>query len=359
MLLRASILALPCLLLVIPPTQAAEQDLSQARDALTKQDNDADTERALEEVFQAAEKNYSLLRSGDASMNYNFDYTYYGDQRIDLVIEQRVSDGVASGSSNIVNADVTPSASHTFTNAFTLDYGIKNNLTVSGRLPLIAKYDSDTDITTYGMGDISGSVRWQPFEYVPGHVSQTYFANVSLKTGDSPYEIDLDRHLSTGSGYYSLSAGGSYSKVIDPVVLFGSISLAYNFKESGLNQIRGGTGANKSGGSILRSVEPGNALSFAMGFAYSLSYDVSLSASFQGSYNDETQFNLLTNNGMRTSVAGSQMSGIMNVALGIRVSPKTIANVNVGFGLTELSPDIIMGLSLPIDLEGIKPSGRN
>src|SRR5690554_2045563 len=321
MLLRASILALPCLLLVIPPTQAAEQDLSQARDALTKQDNDADTERALEEVFQAAEKNYSLLRRGDTSLNYNFDYTYYGDQRIDLVIEQRVSDGVASGSSNIVNADVTPSASHTFTNAFTLDYGIKNNLTVSGRLPLIAKYDSDTDITSYGMGDISGSLRWQPFEYVPGKVSQTYFANVSLKTGDSPYEIDLDRHLSTGSGYYSLSAGGSYSKVIDPVVLFGSISLAYNFKQSGLNQIRGG--------SILRSVDPGNALSFAMGFAYSLSYDVSLSASFQGSYNDETLFNLLTSNGMRTSVAGSQMSGIINVALGVRVSPKTIATLTL------------------------------
>ncbi len=352
MLLRASILALPCLLLVIPLTQAADKDLSQAREALTKQDNDADTERALEEVFQAAEKNYSLLRRSDVSLNYNFDYTYYGDQRIDLLIQQRVNaDGTIGNSSDIINADVTPSASHTFTNAFTLDYGIRNNLTISGRLPLIAKYDSDTDITSYGMGDLSSSLRWQPFEYVPGHVSQTYFANVSLKTGDSPYEINLDRHLSTGSGYYSLSAGGSYSKVIDPVVLFGSISLAYNFKQSGLNQIRGG--------SILRSVEPGNALSFAMGFAYSLSYDVSLSASFQGSYNDETNFNLLTNNGMRTSVAGSQMSGIMNVALGIRVSPKTIANVNVGFGLTELSPDIIMGLSLPIDIEGIKPPGRN
>ncbi len=352
MLLRASILALPCLLLALPSVQAEEEDKSQARDALTKQESDADTERALEEVFQAAEKNYSLLPKGDAALNYNFDYTYYGDQRIDLVIQQRTdAEGAPTGGSDIINANVTPSASHTFTNAFTLDYGIKNNLTLSGRLPLIAKYESDTDITSYGLGDVSGSLRWQPFEYVPGKLSQTYFANVSLKTGDSPYEIDLNRHLSTGSGYYSLSAGGSYSKVIDPVVLFGSVSLAYNFKQSGLNQIRGG--------SILRSVDPGNALSFAMGFAYSLSYDVSLSMSFQGSYNDETKFNLQTNNGMGSSIAGSQMSGIINMALGIRVSPKTIANVNVGFGLTELSPDIILGLSLPIDIEGVKPSGRN
>src|SRR5690554_6305909 len=348
MLLRASILALPCLLLALPSVQAEEEDKSQARDALTKQESDADTERALEEVFQAAEKNYSLLPKGDAALNYNFDYTYYGDQRIELDIQRTLNaDGTAGNSSQIYNADVTPSASHTFTNAFTLDYGIKNNLTLSGRLPLIAKYESDTDITSYGLGDVSGSLRWQPFEYVPGKVSQTYFANVSLKTGDSPYEIDLDRHLSTGSGYYSLSAGGSYFKVIDPVVLFGSVSLAYNFKQSGLNQVRGA--------SILRSVDPGNALSFAMGFAYSLSYDVSLSMSFQGSYNDETKFSTTIGD----SVSGSQMSGIINMALGIRVSPKTIANVNVGFGLTELSPDIILGLSLPIDIEGVKPSGRN
>ena len=59
------------------------------------------------------------------------------------------------------------------------------------------------------------------------------------------------------------------------------------------------------------------------------------------------------------TTVGSQMSGIMNFALGVRVSPKTIANVNVGFGVTELSPDIILGLSLPIDIEGVKPAEGN
>jgi hypothetical protein len=98
-----------------------------------------------------------------------------------------------------------------------------------------------------------------------------------------------------------------------------------------------------------------------MGFAYSLSYDVSLSASFQGSFNDQSRFELYdTSTGSTvSSVSGSQMSGIMNFALGVRVSPKTIANVNVGFGMTELSPDILLGLSLPIDVEGIKPSAGN
>ena len=120
---------------------------------------------------------------------------------------------------------------------------------------------------------------------------------------------------------------------------------------TGLNQV-------KDGGNKLEEVHNGLNLSFSMGFAYSLSYDVSLSASFQGSYSLESEFKLYdgVNGGTRTSSVGSQMSGIMNFALGVRVSPKTIANVNVGFGVTELSPDIILGLSLPIDIEGIKPA---
>ena len=49
-------------------------------------------------------------------------------------------------------------------------------------------------------------------------------------------------------------------------------------------------------------------------------------------------------------------SYLMNFALGVRVSPKTITNINVGFGMTESAPDFLVGFSMPIDIEGIKPS---
>ncbi|ASP39897.1 flagellar protein FilC [Bacterioplanes sanyensis] len=354
MLTRHSLYALPLLLVLLPAAWADDNDLSKAREALSKQESDADTEKALEEVFEAAEKNYSLLRQGGVGLNYNFDYSYYGDQRINLVVEPNLDeDGEPTGSSSIRNADVSPVASHTFTNSFTLDYGVLNNLTVSGRLPLVAKFDTEESLTTYALGDISGTVRWQPWEYVPGTLSKTLFSTFKSKTGDSPYEIDLDKHLSSGSGYYSWSGGLSASKVMDPVVLFGSGSYGYNIPVTGLDQVRGS--------SLLQEVHPGNSLSLSMGFAYSLSYDVSLSVSFQGSYNDETRFKLYTpaTGEYTNSVSGSQLSGIMNFALGVRVSPKTIANINVGFGMTELSPDIILGLSLPIDIEGVKPAAAN
>lgn len=324
-------------------------DVSDAREALTKQESDADSQKALEEVFEAAENNYSLLKRGGLGLNYSFDYSYYGDQRLDLIITPVLDgDGNPTGSSNILAANVAPSASHTFTNSFNLDYGLLDNVTIGGRLPLVAKFDTEDDITNYSVGDLSGTVRWQPWGIVSGTMSKTLFGSLKLKTGDSPYEIDPNKHLSSGSGYYSLSGGGSVSKVLDPVVLFGSGTYSYSFAETDLNQVRGST--------ILREVHPGSSISGSMGFAYSLSYDVSLSVSFQASYNDETRFVVQQQGNKVNSTVGSQVTGIMNFALGVRVSPKTITNVNIGFGMTESAPDFIVGFSMPIDIEGVKPS---
>jgi hypothetical protein len=336
------------LLIALSATSASlvqAADVSQARDALTKQN----TDQALEEVFEAAESSYSLLKQGGLSFNYSFDYSYYGDQRLNLIIAPQLDDnGDPAGPSNILSADVTPSASHSFTNSFSFDYGVLDNVTLGGRMPLIAKFDTEQGLTNFAMGDLSGTVRWQPWGIIPGTMSKTLFGSIKLKTGDSPYEIDPDENLATGSGYYSISGGASVSKVLDPVVLFGSGTYGYNFPETDLNQARDGA--------ILTEVYPGSSLSGSMGFAYSLSYDVSLSVSFQASYNDETTFVLQRGNETINSTLGSQVTGIMNFALGVRISPKTITNINVGFGLTELAPDFLIGFSMPIDIEGIKAS---
>ena len=66
------------------------------------------------------------------------------------------------------------------------------------------------------------------------------FASLKTRTGSSPYEIDLNKQLSTGSGYYALSGGVSLSKVLDPVVLFGSVNVGCGIPIDGLDQVRGG-----------------------------------------------------------------------------------------------------------------------
>lgn len=316
----------------------AEDDVNKAREALAKQDTDASQEKSLEEVFEATENKYSLIKEGDTSFNYGFSYSYVADQRLNVQI--------ANG--QIRAFDVNPSASHSFSNNFSVDYGFKNNLTLGTTVPFVVKYDTTDNIAGAGLGDISFNARWQPYVYVPGEMSKTVTGSFKTTTGDSPYKTISGRRLSTGSGYYSVSGGMSVSKVIDPVMLFGSYSLTYNLPVEDVNQVRDG--------SILEGVDPGYGFGFSGGFAYSLSYDVSLSMSFQGSYNDKTVYHFRTsgNNTNNKVVSRASMSGIMNFSLGVRVSPKTITNVGVGFGMTEDSPDILLSLSMPIDANGLK-----
>lgn len=319
---------------LLPGTaMAQEENVDQARDALAKQEGDEDSSRQLEEVFQAAEKNYSLQKKGTHSLNYSFDYSYTADQRLDLAI--------TNGS--VRNLDVVPSATHNFTNAFSYDFGLLDNLTVGARIPLVVKYDTEDELNVYDFGDISLTGRWQPFAYVPGKISTTLFGTFSSKTGVSPYEIDINEQLSTGSGYYSLGGGASLSKVLDPVVIFGSVSATYNMPVDDLQQVRGAR--------LLEEVEPGFGLSGSAGFAYSLSYDISLSISAQVSYSDET---ILTFSNGDQAMAQDQMTGFLSMSLGTRVSDTTIVNTSVGIGLTEDAPDFSLGVSLPIKFSGLK-----
>jgi len=328
--LRGAVLVMaagPCSLL------AQEGAVDEAREALARQEGDEDATSQLEEVFQAAEKNYSLQKRGSHALNYSFDYSYTGDQRIDVEI---------SGGS-VRNMDVVPSATHNFTNAFSYDYGLLDNLTIGTRIPLVVKYDTQDELNVYDFGDVSLTGRWQPFAYVPGKMSSTFFATLSTKTGVSPYEIDIREQLSTGSGYYSVSAGASLSKVLDPVVVFGSLSASWNLPETDLQQVRGAR--------LLLELEPGMGLSGSAGFAYSLSYDISLSISAQLSYSDET---VLTFSDGTRAVAQDQMSGFLSMSLGTRVSDTTIVNTSLGIGLTEDAPDFSIGVSLPINFSGLK-----
>ena len=333
-----AVLVLLCALAVPAAAQQQEDDgatVDEAREALAQQEGDEDSTEQLEEVFQAAEKNYSLLQAGRQSLNYSFNYSYSGTQNLDLEVIN----------SQVRNLDVTPEATHNFTNAFSYDYGFYDNLTLGTRIPLTTKFDTQEDLNVNDVGDISFTARWQPNPHIPGTMSTTLFGTLSSKTGVSPYEIDVNRQLSTGSGYYSIGGGASISKVLDPVVLFGSGSLRYNHKVKDLKQVRGAR--------LLQELEPGFTLSGSGGFSYSLSYDISLSLSVQLTYNDET---VLSFSDGTEATASSQMAGIINMSLGTRISDQTIVNTSVGFGMTRGAPDFTIGFSMPINISGLSES---
>jgi hypothetical protein len=305
-----------------------------ARDALKQQASDASADKNLEQVFKATEKNYSLLKKGRFGMNYSGDYSYYRDSRIDIAL-----DGNSSG---ITRFRVEEDAQHTFTNVLEMTYGLRDNLTLSANLPLVYKMDTQVDRQAIGLGDVSLGVRWQPIPLKMGLPTTTLFGSLSTATGDSPFEINTASDLSTGKGYYSLNTGVSVNKVTDPLVLFGSASMTMSNNVGQLNQARGSR--------VMVGVDPGETFGFSMGFAYSLNYDVSMSASFQQSLTTNNRFKF--SNGDIVESA-SQVSALVNFSLSLRTSPKRIVNLSMGYGLTEDSPDVMLGFSLPIEFLGL------
>ena len=317
-----------------PAPAAAAGGVDQAREALKQQEGDVTSEKNLEEVFQQTEKQYSLLKSGDISFDYAFSYSYYRDDRIDIAFND---------AGQISRFIIENDAEHSFSNTVSMDYGVWDNLTFDIRLPLAFKFDSEKDTSAAALGDVALGARWQPFPVKRGAPVTTLFGTFSTATGDSPYEINTNTDVSSGKGYYATSFGASTSKVIDPAVIFGSVSYTLAFDATDLNQARGSR--------VLTEVRPGDSISFSMGLAYSLSYDISISASYQQSYNFQSEF--VFSNG---DVAGSadSTSSTFNTSLGIRMTPTRIVNVSFGFGLTEDSPDVMLGFSLPIEVSGLK-----
>lgn len=315
----------------------------QAANALQKKDGDASQETNLQEVFTSNERQYSLIKKGEISTFYDLDYSYYRDSQLNASLQ----DG------DLYQLRVDEDASHTVTNTITAQYGVLDNLTFTASVPLVAKSDNLKDATTAGLGDINLGARWEPFPLKAGRLPLILFGSFSSKTGDSPYEINPETELSTGKGYYSLGVGASTRKYIDPVVLFASVSANYGFKESGLNQLRGGGNTEGEGADgktrILDSFEPGVTGGFSFGFAYSFNYDVSLTMSYQQSFNTNTSFTYTSGEKYK---AADQTSGVFAVALGVRVNPETIVNGTLGIGLTEDAPDISLGLSFPLDILG-------
>lgn len=303
----------------------------QASSALQQREGDASQETNLEEVFTSNERQYSLIKQGEISSYYDIDYTYYRDTQLDLEMAQ----------GQLYQLRIQENATHTLTNTFTAQYGLKDNLTLTASLPLVTKTDLLKDTSTAGLGDISLGARWEPFPLKAGRLPLILFGNLSTKTGDSPYEINAADDLSTGKGYYAVGVGASTRKYIDPVVLFASVSANYGFKVTDLNQRRGYR--------VIDEFEPGISGGFAFGFAYSFNYDVSMTMSYQQSFNTGSEFRYSSG---ETYSPADQTSSTFAISLGVRISPETIVNGTVGLGLTEDAPDVSLGLSFPLDILG-------
>ena len=317
-----------------PPAAAAvapatAPDASAARDALAKKDGEGDDSALLKQTLTAVDKQYSLIRRNQFQLTYDVNYTYIG--------QEKITTDLASGTVSLFNIENT--SSHTITNTFSGDYGLLNNLTGNVTLPVLSRYSEATidSGVSNSIGDISVGARWQPFEARRDAANITLNSSLRLPSGRSPFKVIAGSGQATGSGVTALSAGINANRIVDPVALFGSLSYSYSAPANDLYQTNGAR--------ILTRVQPGGTMSFGMGFAYALSYDISTTVSFQEGISAGSKLRFADGFEAKTN---TQTSGILNLGLGYRVSPKTTVNVTVGIGLTTDSPNLSLDVNLPL-----------
>ena len=317
------------------PVPGAPAPPADAREALKKQAGDVDQSTLLKETLTKTDRQYSLLRAGRLGSNYDLNYSYIGTESIDVGLD-------TTGAIDLFKIENT--RSHTITNSFSIDYGLMDNLTLSGTFPFVSKFTQSNEFggIANALGDVSFGARYQPFAQTPGGPTFTFTGNLGLPTGRSPFRTVSGSNLSTGSGYTTGTLGMNASQVLDPVALFASINLTASPGVSHLHQ-------KHTGDTFLTAVHPGKSIGWGAGFTYALSYNVSTSVSFQETVTTASTIDYLdASNVAKSRPTTQQTAAILNFGLGLRLSPKTTVNLSAGIGLTTDSPDFSLGLDVPL-----------
>ena len=275
------------------------------------------------ELLTAAGKRYSLAAKDTFVMEYDFSYSYYSN---DILKFEPV--------------DVKHEYEHVINNIISAEYSIFDNMTLTGTIPFVYKYDkvgTSSGSKVSDIGDISLALKYQPLKTVSNMVTPILFGSISLDTGRSPYEINLEEDLSTGAGYSSALVGISLSGVIDPAVVFGSLSYSYKDDASGLNQKISET-------KILESVEPGGEISVSSGFGLSFSYFMSVNLKYQLIYRFSSKYNYKDGT---TDTSAATSTSVLSIGTGWRLHNKYSLYVDLGIGLTPDAPDFTIFVRLP------------
>lgn len=284
--------------------------------------SDEEKQQKEKEVLTAAGREYSLRNKGTLSLEYSMSYQYNSTDVIQQALTvERVYD-------------------HTVSHTISGSYGVLDNVTVNTSIPFVYRFNrvgTEDEMQETDIGDISASVQWEPMKKKAGGYSVILNAGASLPTGRSPYEIDPNNELSTGSGTYAYTAGVNMSQPIDPLVVYGSLSFSRAKEVTGLS--------TSYSDSVLKSVSPGDTISVGMGFGYALSYIVSFSQQVSLSYIEGTRYSFQS----ETRRTATSCSAAYNIGAGWRLSTKTTLYTSLVLGLTSNQPDFSFSLRIPLD----------
>jgi len=252
--------------------------------------------------------------------------------------------------------------------------GITDNFQFEVGVPLIYRHErysiiagkgqSEPDETQdqAGIGDVSVSFSYQPIKEGANTPAVLLSLGYKFKNAKSPFDIEVDQNgnpkdLPLGSGYQSIKLGVNFVKSIDPVVVYGGISYAYNKKEN-VDQTYEiyNKETNETDKVGLMDVDPGDTVSINVGLGYAISYNFSIGFQFIDDYtfstdvwyydynDDGTKTELMKKEAPNSTVNSAQFKFTAGWAL----SDKSSLNFGLGIGLTSDSPDFVFEVRYPI-----------
>jgi len=312
----------------------------------------------VQQVAQIFEQPGVLTPKGQFSFEAGLQYAYSSNNRVSIVgytIIPAITIGVI---------DVREVKRNTFTANATGRWGVTNRLELEAKVPYVyrsddqiarawntgSSFDDTLDHSTgQGLGDIEATARYQFNETTvdkPVYIGTLRFKS---RTGKDPFEVlsnqilspelatnRIEAELPTGSGFYTLQPGLTMLYPTDPAVFFGGLNYQYNFSRSGVTM-------NTNNGPVdLGTVDPGDVWGYNFGMGLALNEKSSFSLGFDGASVGKTTMSAQPTLSTRVQL-GSLLLGYSQ-----RVSPTTSVGLTVGVGVTRDTPDMTLGLRVPM-----------
>jgi hypothetical protein len=286
-------------------------------------------------------------------------YTY-GDNRFFTL-----NGFMALGAIFLGNIDVSRQQSSVYEPNLNVAYAVSNRLQFDATVPFV--YRSSTfssqgaqsstaqtsarTVNSGALGDINAGLYYELPRSSLGGPATVLSAHVTMPTGVSPYGIKVYQDsfnnnlsyvnsLPTGQGAWGVQVGATMIKTLDPAVVFGGVTLGYNFAGH-YRDISPYDGTTQPG-----SVQPGSSLSFDAGTAFSLNDRLSTSFSFQDSVVGSLRER--PDGQPWSSVVGSALNAaVFNIGATYAVSKDVSYQVVLGIGVTQDAPNFQVNLRVP------------
>jgi hypothetical protein len=199
--------------------------------------------------------------------------------------------------------------------------GLPGGWMLGAGVPILYR-DIDDIGNNKGVGDVSATVWKSLFTQQAGRPSLVGSLRYAAPTGD-----DIgDDNVPLGTGFHRATARFSTVKTVDPIAFFGDLFYTHYIDDT------------VSGVDVDRS----DTIGFGLGANLAVTPDVSLGAGLDFAFEDEVELN-------GTDVRGSSRTlGQVELTAGILLSRNVFLNLTGAFGITDDSPDVTLGISLPI-----------